>query len=149
MHYLFPLEYHEGQYLALYVNDIFHLTTGTSFKLLLYGNDATCLISDCNPETAIENIRNFLEGIYQWFQANVELKINAKKTKFSILIRGHHNLNLTSISTNLFTIDRVKHFKLLGVIVDEQFPWHKHISQLSSNLSHAVAVILKLRPLIN
>lgn len=78
-----------------------------------------------------------------WFQAN-RLKLNSNKTNFCVCkTQAVHPVS--EITLNTSSISRVNHFKLLGVIIDEQLSWKKYIAYMH----RAKAVINKLRPLVN
>lgn len=57
--------------------------------------------------------------------------------------------SIKGISTYCFTIERVSQFKLLAITTDERLSWKQHTANTWSNLSRAVAIIRKLKGLIN
>lgn len=132
----------------LYINDIFYLSNSTNLDLILYADDATCLVTGKNVDDAIDATREFMSKALLWLQAN-RLKLNAAKTKFSIFSKCRTDNDTSDISASAFTISRANSFKLLGVIVDEHLNWKHQIRKVTNSLSCAISVIHKLRPLVN
>ena len=73
-----------------------------------------------------------------WFKAN-KLTINMSKTKYSIFAKnqGVPN-NLNCINVNGAKIDRVSDSKYLGMILDDQISWKKHIEELNEKLTKTI-----------
>lgn len=98
-------------------------------------------------DPAISHTTVSLDMLQNWFLAN-RLKLNSAKTKFSILTKSHFIPAISEIQTTSFSIARMPAFKLLGVYI-EDLSWKTHLSHICTNLSRAIAVIYKLRPLLN
>ena len=61
---------------------------------------------------------------------------------FLQMTHKHQNMNII-IDENIIT--RVKDCKFLGVIIDENLTWMKHINLLTSKISKNIGVMHKLR----
>ncbi len=55
---------------------------------------------------------------------------------------NHDNINIILDKTNL---GRVHKTKFLGVTIDENLTWKKHIDNISKNISKGVGIINKLK----
>lgn len=133
----------------LHINDIFLAIDSQCTWLILYEDDAACLISARSHELAYSVAKECLDKLHEWFQLN-RLILNANKTKFSTLSEGPKgHSNIQKLQTSNLTTDRVSHFELLGVTVDEHPTWKTHITKISTNLSGAIAILTKLRPFVN
>ena len=48
-----------------------------------------------------------------------------------------------------YDIDKVKHTKFLGVFIDENLNWKKHISYITNKVSKGLGIILKARSMLS
>ena len=68
-----------------------------------------------------------------WTQQNYRLINTTKAKELVIGPWAQQNINLLSIQAG--TIERVAHFKLLGVYIDSKLSWNKHIDDVDSKAS--------------
>ena len=77
-------------------------------------------------------MNNDLLRIKEWLLANKQ-SLNVAKTEF-LLIGSHHKLNnldsQPSVSIGHDSIKQVRHSRVLGVEIDENLPWNKHIENV-------------------
>lgn len=80
-----------------------------------------------------------------WLNVN-KLSINTTKAMY-IIFKSIDKKCDTEINVQLNhnTIQQVTHVKFLGVIVDQNLTWKKHISSVLKNVIKATALIAKLR----
>ena len=150
----------------LYVNDI--VNTTSLLELILFADDTTLLFSHSDIASKENTINNELQEICNWFKAN-KLSVNASKTNYMVL--GTQNstskfgpLNQNDMSENLqsssssnagkvplniilddVSLDRVSSTKFLGVIIDENLTWKKHIDAISKTISRNAGMLTKLK----
>ena len=80
-----------------------------------------------------------------------------KLTNFpSILIRqnilcasDNIPLKLPKLEINKTTIKRVNSIKLLGVLIDENLTWKKHINEIEKKVSKSIGMLYKAKFLLN
>ena len=86
------------------------------------------------------DIQEDLIDISNWFKTN-KLALNESKTKF-IVIHSHHNKPPDSfrITLNIVDLERVDNTKFLGVIIQENLNWKKHIDYICERVSRATAL---------
>ena len=132
----------------LYINDI---TSASEFAVSLFADD-TCLLESHKSLRELERICNReLVHINNWFLAN---RLTANRTKASnyMLTLGKRNVARPTdfyLKMGNVTLNEVDEVKYLGVIFDNKFNWHKHISYLCSKLSRSVGILSKLRYFTN
>lgn len=101
-------------------------------------------ISDQNQ---IQLINEELEEVNNWFKAN-KLSVNATKTNYMILGTPHMVNNVKSnidIILDNTALERVKHTKFLGVLIDECLTWKQHTDCVSKTIARNIGVISKLK----
>ena len=150
----------------LYVNDI--TTTTSLLDVILFADDITLLYSHPDIPSKYNLINNELRETSNWFKAN-KLSVNASKTNYMMLGTSHMtnkyidvnkycdandtdnatnersckqktNVNLDSLS-----LERVESTKFLGIIIDENLTWKKHIDVISKTISRNVGMLTKTK----
>lgn len=67
-------------------NDIFQNISSLPIKLVLYADDATCIVENRSLSEAIDITKIALDEFHVWFTAN-ELKQNESKTKYMVFTK--------------------------------------------------------------
>lgn len=88
-----------------------------------------------------------LENINVWLNQN-KLKINVSKSKWMI-ISQRQIVNVNRILLNNTEIDRVKSFKYLGVIIDENLKFDDHLNDIKKKISSKIYLLSRIRKKIN
>ena len=90
-------------------------------------------------EVELATVNNDLLRIKEWLLAN-KLSLNVAKTEF-LLIGSHHKLNNldSKPSVNIGhdrpeSVKQVRHSRVLGVEIDENLSWNKHIENVLKRL---------------
>ena len=139
-----------------FINDF---PNSTILKVLMFADDTTCLISGSNLDSLIAKLNTEINKMALWYRTN-KMSVNVSKTKYIIFhSKGkkiNHSLQVTydcnepglPYNKNLvFQIDRIsfnnekqdeRHYKLLGIFLDEHLTFEKHINNLCSKLSKAL-----------
>ena len=81
-----------------------------------------------------------MDKLKKWFDIN-KLKLNIEKTKILPYINSGI---LKDITIDNIKIDIVKHYKFLGIYLDSQMTYKKHINYLSNKLSKIIYTIKKI-----
>ena len=94
-------------------------------------------------------INQELEEIVSWLNAN-RLSLNIRKTK-SILFNLTKDKKRINISLKILDekIEQVEQIKFLGVILDENLTWKKHIQYLNRKIPKNIGIISKARTILN
>ena len=133
----------------LYVNDITNTTNVLDFTL--FADDTTLLYSHKDIASQINMINEELDKVSDWFKAN-KLSVNASKTNYMILGTPHMTSvkieKKLNIRLNDKSLERVEYTKFLGVLIDENLTWKKHIDCISKTLSRNIGIMNKLKHFI-
>ena len=150
----------------LYVNDI--VNTTSLLELILFADDTTLLFSHPDIASKVDTINNELKEICNWFKAN-KLSVNASKTNYMVLgtqnntskfgqlnhndksenLQSNSSSNADNVQLNIIlddvSLDRVNSTKFLGVIIDENLTWKKHVDAISKTISRNAGMLTKLK----
>ena len=74
-----------------------------------------------------------------------ELSLDVSKTRYMVFSPRNKIINNLDVRINNTTIGRVYDTKFLGVQIDAQLSWKKHIEYTCNKLSKSVGIILKAR----
>ena len=78
-----------------------------------------------------------------WLKVN-KLSINVEKTK-CMIFHKRRQLNPMQFSINDRDIDVVSYFNYLGIILDENISWKKHVAMITNKLSKISGVLQRLK----
>jgi hypothetical protein len=148
-----------------YINDFWNCTSMFS---VLFADDTTSLAKGPVLKDLTSYVNNELQKMANWFRAN-KMSVNASKTKF--IIFKTHNKPVNPLECNIVynsteiglpddpnmisPIDRIshesneKHFKLLGVLLDENLSFKAHIDMLCSKISKSLFCINRVKNFID
>ena len=105
-----------------------------------YADDTGIFISGNNLKMLEENVNLDLQHVCCWLQAN-KLSLNTVKCKYMI-IGSQCNLShmnyIPDINILGHKIERVFYIDQLGVTIDDQLKWDKHVDKLCKKLSLAL-----------
>ena len=126
----------------IYVNDLTRSSQIASF--ILYADDTNLFFSDKDVNSLIQKANTELEKVCHWFRANM-LQLNSSKTKFMVFNRGKpldRNVELKIDQEPIIKVDSVN---FLGVILDDQLSWDKHILHITTKVSRNIGIMSKVR----
>ena len=93
-----------------------------------------------------------LQNINEWFISN-NFSLNVKKTKFSIFHKASRRDDLPRVlpklSINNQVIKRQSSIKFLGILLDENLPWKKHLKLTENKVDKNIGLISKAKPYLN
>ena len=130
----------------LYINDI--ANSVPTVKIHLFADDTNFFISGKNIQNVISNCNDALAKLTDWLLAN-KLSLNTEKTCFSFFSRQSLNDSEISIKVNKKEIKRVPNSKYLGVIIDEDLTWAKHIDFVKNKIIRFAGMLYKIRTLLS
>ena len=125
----------------IYINDIPNLFKNAQF--ILYADDANIFITGSNILDIKQQVTKLGDELVKWVNCN-GLALNLKKTNYIIFSRSKLDGDL-SLTINNETIARKKEARFLGVIVDENLTWEKHILSVKQKMSRYVGIMYKLK----
>ena len=115
----------------------------------MYADDTSLTLSS----TAIEDINyclnHDLSNAYNWLSAN-KLTLDMTKTEFMLIASRQKLSQFTespSLTINENAIEQVTFAKSLGVDVDQNINWKRHIENISKKIACAIGAIKRIRHL--
>ena len=130
-------------FFSILINDLVNSSKMLSF--LMYTDDTTLYfnLEDFPVHNRHIEINRVLDKINTWLKVN-KLSLNVKTTK-CMLFHKLHQLNLIQFSINGRDIDVVSHFNYLGIILEENISWKKHVAMITNKLSKISGVLHRLK----
>lgn len=125
----------------IYLNDIIHASSIPRY--VIYADDTTVYYHSSDITLLFRNMNNALAEINDWANVN-KLTINLKKTQYMLFNTKNHSLqNILRIGETL--LERVNHFKLLGVIIDQKLNFWNHIEHISRKVNQSLGIINRIK----
>ena len=124
----------------LYIND---LATVSDLTVRLYADDACLTFSQSNL-TVLQNAMNKeLNLVNDWLKVN-KLSVNYTKSNYLLFTNTKHKHKF-NININGNTLEQIKETNYLGVWIDDQLNWKKHLEMVHKKISKASYIITKIR----
>ena len=132
----------------LYINDLPNCLETTNARL--FADDTTLLATGLNTVEVEAKLNHDLLNVDQWLKAN-KSTLNEGKTEFMIVgsrqrVPSFEQGPLIKLGDKV--IKRVPHKKTLGIILDEQLKWDKHIEEQSKMISKSIALLRRAKPFL-
>ena len=119
----------------IYTNDLPKVLKRT--KCILFADDTTIYLSSNRTETMFQIMNNELQNLTDWFKAN-KLSLNVSKTNYVLFDRGKSKYTKGKIVVGGETVESVNCFKFLGILIDEELSWQKHIEHCRKKIACGV-----------
>ena len=131
----------------IYINDI--AKCSNLLHTIIYADDTTLMGNISTFElrhgrTLDGNIHFELLKLTDWLKVN-KLSLNANKTKLMIFHMSHRKLNPPIIKIDDIQLEPISNFNFLGIIINENINWSKHINKISYSISKTIGIIRKLK----
>lgn len=130
----------------IYINDVFKASP--KLAPIIFADDTNLFKSGKNLTVLYNEMNEELEKVSVWFKAN-KLSLNATKTKYSIFHTPHQRKYIPDILPELLidgvAIKRDKTSKFLGIYIDENLNWKKHIEIVTNKISKNIGILYKAR----
>ena len=128
----------------IYINDIKSMQKETD--LILYADDTAIITGSRNIEL-LNNHQLALNDTNDWIKEN-KLVLNANKTK-NVLLNGRRKIQFEKeFSFGNETIESVKQYKYLGVIIDCQLSFQHHVSYIEKRLVKFCGIFYRLKKVL-
>ena len=82
----------------------------------------------------MESMNTEFENLIEWMHVN-KLSLNIKKTKYMLFTLRKKPRSTGDIFIDHEPIEKVEHFKFLGVIIDSKLSWVDHIQFIKKKIS--------------
>ena len=130
----------------LFIND---LPNVTKFDVKLFADDTFLSLEGADYKTLEKNANIELRKINRWFSAN-KLTLNISKSKYMIIKRRYRKgPDSFVLKFNGKKMERCRSYLYLGIYLDENLDFKKHISYLCDKISKLCGMFSKLRHCCN
>jgi len=129
---------------TLFINDL--PTVLRSTKTMLYADDTTIYHSCPDPQELQEALAGDLSRMADWLKTN-HLYMNVRKTKLLLLAMSGRaqELDRVRLTVNDVEVERRNDVKFLGVIIDSELTWEKHVAAVRRKCFGSLATLRRLR----
>ena len=132
----------------MYINDLPNCLRVAAPRM--FADDTSITLSAKTVADLKLAVTSELNNLTGWLRAN-KLSLNVAKSELMI-IGSRQRLNTQcekiNISIDDRTIKRVDHIKSLGLTIDAQLSWSKHVDEISKKVSSAIGALKRVRPFI-
>ena len=130
----------------IYINDF--LNCNPFFKFTLFADDSTltCALDSHDGELVARTVETNLIPIKQWLNSN-KLTLNNSKTYF-INFNYRKKLNIREINFDGHKITEDDSVKFLGINIDKNLKFNKHIDHVCNKTSKTIGILFKLNKFI-
>ena len=134
----------------VYINDLPNCLTSASPRIFA---DDTNITFAASTMAVLKNAVNLeLRNLQRWLITN-RLSLNIAKTEFIVIGSNQriHALSKNQIDIEIegLSIRKFKEAKSLGLFIDEQLSWAKHIEEISNKISSAIGALKRIIPFIS
>ena len=128
----------------IYINDLPQVVSKAS--VMLYADDTAIMYSDSNIVNVESTLNEELDAINSWLKLN-KLTLNASKTQCMTVGSPRKLTTVENIQLQIdqVPLEKVTVCKYLGIWMDENLSWHKHVQGLVSKISCRLALLRRLR----
>lgn len=127
----------------LYINDLPNCLSSSS--CILYADDTTIFNSDSSITSLTEKLNSDLLQLTRWCSNNM-LQINASKTKFVVFTSPQKPLPfIPPVKIGLNNIPVSDCSRFLGVELDSNLKYHRHIAYIRKKMIYGVRILIKSR----
>ena len=85
-----------------------------------------------------------LVRLSEWMNVN-KLSLNVKKTKLILFCTKNPSVKLNDIVLNCEIIEKVEHFKFLGVHIDSKLNWSYHTQCIRKKMSKGIGILYRAK----
>ena len=124
---------------SICINDL--LLSIQETELCNYADDTTIYTCDMHLGNLISRLENDSQIIIAWF-ANNSMKLNKNKCHFGVF--GVKTYQEVSIRIGSYTVKNSKEEKLLGVLIDANLSFEKHVSNVCRKAGNKIFLIFPL-----
>ena len=126
----------------IYINDSASEQLNLGTYITMYADDLL-LHREINCSDDYLKLQQYVNTISNWVDTN-RLTLNSKKCKFMIVSRRRRrSVPSCTLCLNGQPMDRVSHYKYLGVILTDDLSWSVHINEITSKARKVIGLIYR------
>ena len=124
----------------MYINDMYKVSEILRFIIFADDTNLFCLGDDLSVLVNTVNIE--LKKLESWFKVN-KLSLNVSKSNYMLF--GNKKSDNYNVQLSGINLEKVVVTKFLGVLIDYQLNWNKHIQNVRFKVSKVVGIMYKIR----
>ena len=116
----------------------------------MYADDISLTVHGNTTQDLEDNSKTCLSEAAAWFTAN-RLIVNPSKSSTMLITTPHMSKNVITppvVTINNVPLPNCQFTKLLGVVIDSNLKWDKHIEYLCKKVNPKIGIIHRLRPIL-
>ena len=122
----------------MYIDDLIR-EVGRHFHVVAYADDITVIVENTDPNEIIHDVRSTLDIINNWSNRN-NMIINFAKTKIMSLGFDYPSNDYVYEGN---PIEIVRSLNILGIVVDSNLDFKKHLQNISNKISPILGILNK------
>lgn len=137
---------------SIYIDEM--LSLNIPGNIIAYADDTALIITGPNWQRTFENAQKSMSTAQAWLTSN-QLTLNTQKTKFITYSLKSSNQPITPVliipdpsNNNRNYIEKTSHIKYLGIYIDENLSWAKHIETVTKKIRSMYYIFKKLITLL-
>ena len=107
-----------------------------------FADDNTLYSFDKKLDTIFSNLRYDLENVLSWFQVS---SLKANPSKFQFMALGDKQNTPSVLNINGKKINKSREIEFLGIVIDNQLKFKKHIENLCKKASFKIHALRRIR----
>uniref|UniRef100_A0A3B3CCL8 Reverse transcriptase domain-containing protein n=1 Tax=Oryzias melastigma TaxID=30732 RepID=A0A3B3CCL8_ORYME len=128
---------------TIYINDLPSVCSDVDIQM--YADDTVVYVHGSDAASVAKKLTNALENISLWLQS-ASLTLNLNKTVAMYFTKTKkQKSSFPCIYINKCQIKTVDEFKYLGVILDTNFSFKKHVKKVSNTIKYSLSVFRNIR----
>ena len=124
----------------IFINDLFFFITKS--EVCNFADDNTLYSCNKNLEHVLSSLKYDLRNVLDWFKIN---SMKANPGKFQFMVLGVINIVHFTINVNGKIIPCSNEVKLLGVTIDNELKFKKHVEDLCKKASYKLHALRRIR----
>jgi len=129
----------------VYINEMSNVCP--DLKCIHYADDTTVYVSDSDAQSLVTRVNSGLANLGGWLKNN-KLVLNVTKTNCMLISNNFSSGDLPPISIDGRIIDIVECIKFLGVYIDSNLNFRRHVDVVCGKVSRSVGVVRRLVPYV-
>ena len=124
----------------VFINDLFFVIEKSD--VYNFADDNALYSCRANLKAVLDNLKHDASKLLYWFKIN-SMKANPEKFQFMILSKNSYQPQNFSVNTS--TIDESDEVELLGLTIDKELSFSKHIDKLCRNSQYKLHALRRIR----
>ena len=122
----------------IFINDLFFSIK----KSEVFADDNTVFCGDNNLDLVFTNLNSDLSKVVDWFKIN---SLKANREKFQFMVLGANKNDCFNLNMAGKVIPSSSEVKLLGITIDYELKFKKHINELCRKASYKLHALQRIR----